>query len=368
MAIGDTVQAGLGRMDFSAFQRAGEAQARVGERMGQTVGGIIDQYQLNREKRNQLESNLQGQLSADPSIVQQLTMSGDETSDKKNMALFQKVQSGDASIADLERANGLLAGRTMQENAMMKKSAFEMSQVAQQLLNENRRLRNKYEAGTLDARVGEQKARTSIAQTEADYAPDQQTSTLAARGASTDATRQKTEQSEELFPLQKENIKSLIRSRDIYSAATLYKSMNVGSPVPQDVEKRFSDIGTQINKIDESQVRVRNTSGDEVTIPFKDFQKNPDDYAPQTSDRIKLLEMKKEGLIEEQSDLILDAKIPYTDPETGQKQFTTVREKMEYDILRAEKREKERQAQIEENKAKLPGAFGGIPTVPVMNY
>jgi hypothetical protein len=136
MAIGDTVQAGLGRMDFSAFQRAGEAQARVGERMGQTVGGIIDQYQLNREKRNQLESNLQGQLSADPSIVQQLTMSGDETSDKKNMALFQKVQSGDASIADLERANGLLAGRTMQENAMLKKRVDELNFSIQKALKD----------------------------------------------------------------------------------------------------------------------------------------------------------------------------------------------------------------------------------------
>ena len=123
-------------MDFSAFQRAGEAQARVGERMGQTVGGIIDQYQLNREKRNQLESNLQGQLSADPSIVQQLTMSGDETSDKKNMALFQKVQSGDASIADLERANGLLAGRTMQENAMLKKRVDELNFSIQKALKD----------------------------------------------------------------------------------------------------------------------------------------------------------------------------------------------------------------------------------------
>ena len=51
MAIGDTVQAGLGRMDFSAFQRAGEAQARVGEQLGRTVGGVIEQYQLNKEKR-----------------------------------------------------------------------------------------------------------------------------------------------------------------------------------------------------------------------------------------------------------------------------------------------------------------------------
>jgi hypothetical protein len=173
---------------------------------------------------------------------------------------------------------------------------------------------------------------------------------------------------QELRDLNQENIKSLIRSRDIYSAASLYKSMNIGGTVTQDVEKRFSDIASQIKQIDDSQVKVRDTDGDEVMISFKDFQENPDNYAPQISDRIKLLQAKKEGLIEEQSNVMLDAKIPYTDPETGQKLFTTVREKMEYDQLRAKRLEEERQAQIEENKAKLPGAFGGIPTVPVMNY
>jgi len=89
--------------------------------MGQQIGGMIKQYGLNKEKRNKLEATLEGQLSADPSIVQALTMTGDEAYDKKNQTLFDKVQSGNASIPDLERANGLLAGRTTQENAMLKK-------------------------------------------------------------------------------------------------------------------------------------------------------------------------------------------------------------------------------------------------------
>jgi hypothetical protein len=136
MAIGDTVQAGLMRIDSSPILLAGQAQAKVGEKMGQTVGGIIEQYSLNKEKRNQLESTLQGQLSADPSIVQQLTMSGDETSDKKNMKLFEDIKSGDASIAQLERANGLLAGRTMQENAMLRKRVDELDFSVKQALKD----------------------------------------------------------------------------------------------------------------------------------------------------------------------------------------------------------------------------------------
>ena len=39
MAIGDTVQAGLGRMDFSAFQTAGAAQARANEAFGNARAG-----------------------------------------------------------------------------------------------------------------------------------------------------------------------------------------------------------------------------------------------------------------------------------------------------------------------------------------
>ena len=168
--------------------------------------------------------------------------------------------------------------------------------------------------------------------------------------------------------LARENMRSAIRSRDMNSAAAIYKSMNIGGSVPQDLEKRFSDISSQISKIDDSQIKVRNTDGDEVMVTLKDYQDNPDNFAPLVSDRLKLLETKKNGLIEEQTNVMLDARIPYTDPETGEQKFTTVREKMAYDQIRAKKIQDQRQAKIEENKAKLPGAFYGIPSSPVMGY
>ena len=116
MAIGDTVQAGLMRVDFSPIQRAGEAQARANQAFGNAIGGVIEKYQLNKEKRNKLQATLEGQLKSNPSIIQELTMSGDEQSDKKNQALVDKILQGDGSTADLERMNGLLAGRTLAEN------------------------------------------------------------------------------------------------------------------------------------------------------------------------------------------------------------------------------------------------------------
>jgi len=84
--------------------------------LGQQIGGAIEKYQLNKEKRNKLQATLEGQLKSNPSIMQELTMSGDEQSDKKNQALADKILRGDGSMADLERMNGLLAGRTLAEN------------------------------------------------------------------------------------------------------------------------------------------------------------------------------------------------------------------------------------------------------------
>ena len=126
-ALGSTANAA------NLIARAGEAQGQMYANLGQQIGGMIKQYGLNKEKRNKLQSTLEGQLSADPSIVQQLTMTGDEQYDKKNMKLFDKVKSGDASIADLERANGLLSGKTTQENAMLKKQNAETQQKMNEL-------------------------------------------------------------------------------------------------------------------------------------------------------------------------------------------------------------------------------------------
>lgn len=52
-AIGDTVQAGLGRMDFSAFQTAGAAQARANEAFGNALGQAATAYFAGKEKKKQ---------------------------------------------------------------------------------------------------------------------------------------------------------------------------------------------------------------------------------------------------------------------------------------------------------------------------
>jgi len=53
MAIGDTVQAGLGRMDFSVFQTAGAAQARANEAFGNALGQAATAYFAGKKKKEQ---------------------------------------------------------------------------------------------------------------------------------------------------------------------------------------------------------------------------------------------------------------------------------------------------------------------------
>jgi hypothetical protein len=62
MAIGDTVQAGLMRVDFSPIQRAGEAQARANQAFGQALGGIVDKFYQKKKDKQEKEQLKQAYL------------------------------------------------------------------------------------------------------------------------------------------------------------------------------------------------------------------------------------------------------------------------------------------------------------------
>ena len=44
MAIGDTVQAGLMRIDSSPILLAGQAQARANQAFGDAIGGVVEKF------------------------------------------------------------------------------------------------------------------------------------------------------------------------------------------------------------------------------------------------------------------------------------------------------------------------------------
>lgn len=179
-ALGSTANAA------NLIARAGATQGQMFANLGGQIGGMIQQYGLNKEKRNKLQATLEGQLSADPSIVQQFTMSGDEASDKKNMKLFEDIESGDASIAQLERANGLLAGKTTQENAMLKRQNAETQQKMSEL---NFTLQEALKDPTVRKAVGE----ANRAEAEGNYANSIASAEYAKKIADANLTRAQTE-------------------------------------------------------------------------------------------------------------------------------------------------------------------------------
>ena len=104
-ALGSTANAA------NLIARAGEAQGQMYANLGQQIGGAIEKYQLNKEKRAKLEGEIEAML---PTYMQDLTMSGNEESDKKNMSRLEKFQKGDMSISDLQGLAGELAMRDRQ--------------------------------------------------------------------------------------------------------------------------------------------------------------------------------------------------------------------------------------------------------------
>ena len=385
-ALGSTANAA------NLIAQAGQAQGQMYANLGQQIGGAIEKYQLNKEKREAEERTAMGSLAS---------FSAEElmefkSRDPKLSKAIDNIQSDNASPKDFQFINSssapYIAGRSrrlQEENAQIKNSLSKLNLEMAQIL-QLPKVRDAIDQYGLNEVVRDSKRQTIPSDTKVNLETNKALlEGLPSQTSATISSNKATEMKGDIVVadamnrggpvgvakdleidrgLAREDLRSAIRSREINSAAAFYKSMNIGGSVPQDLEKRFSDISSQISKIDDSQIKVRNTDGEEVMVTFKDYQNNPDNFAPLVSNRLKLLETKKNGLIEEQTNVMLDARIPYTDPETGEQKFTTVREKMAYDQIRAKKIQDQRQAKIEENKAKLPGAFYGMPSSPVMGY
>ena len=138
MAIGDTVQAGLLRADFSPIERGGVAKGRAYSAIGQGIGGAIEKYQLNKEKREAEERTAMGSLAS---------FSAEElmefkSRDPKLSKAIDNIQSDKASPKDFQLINAssapYIAGRSrrlQEENAQIKNSLsklnFEMAKILQ---------------------------------------------------------------------------------------------------------------------------------------------------------------------------------------------------------------------------------------------
>ena len=250
----------LARVDTRPIMEAGRAQGQMYANMGQQIGGMIKQYGLNKEKQGKITDKIENRLKLDPSIAQRLTMSGDEDYDKKNAIDMEKLASGELGLKGLQRLDSAMATinevdlqKQAEEDREMKKSAFKLSQLTQQLSNDNTRLRKDIAELTKDDVVAQSNAKTRIDKSKADitettasYLPDQITTDLRSKNASTEATLQRVDQGAELFPLVKQYKEGQIEYQDLLKKRLL---INSTEGLSTDNTKTYQDVTKQIDDI-----------------------------------------------------------------------------------------------------------------------
>jgi len=316
----------LARVDTRPIMEAGRAQGQMYANMGQQIGGMIQQYGLNKEKQGKITDKIENRLKLDPSIAQRLTMSGDEDYDKKNAIDMEKLASGELGLKGLQRLDSAMATinevdlqKQAEEDREMKKSAFKLSQLTQQLSNDNTRLRKDIAELTKDSVV-------SGAESDA-----------RAKKSAANTLETKEAYVKDDMALGRKNIQSQIDYRKAASLSMLLKQNNINAPVPKDLEKRYSEISTLLPKIDNTKIKVKTTgtfgtgfNAEEKEIPYSEYKENPDDYAPLVSDQLKGLQLQEDTLKEELSQLTLSTPIPYTNNDTGAQGITTVGEMLKF--------------------------------------
>ena len=112
----------LAQIDTRPIMQGAAAQAAMYQGLGQNIGGAIEKYGLNKQRRNKLSTQLEGRLQGPrgAALIQSLTSSGNEEFDKGNQTLIEKVLSGDAKIAELERLSGITSTLVEEDAAVAK--------------------------------------------------------------------------------------------------------------------------------------------------------------------------------------------------------------------------------------------------------
>ena len=146
----------LARVDTRPIVEAGRAQGQMFANMGKQIGGAIEKYGLNKEKRAKLTGEIEGML---PQYMQDLTMSGDEDSDKKNMQRIEKFKKGDSSMADLQGLAGELA---MKDKVQARNDARLAGELNRKLLNQEFKTKSDIELLKKQDQDRKNKAYTSL--------------------------------------------------------------------------------------------------------------------------------------------------------------------------------------------------------------
>tara|TARA_B100000214_G_scaffold121526_1_gene86094 strand:+ start:6928 stop:8061 length:1134 start_codon:yes stop_codon:yes gene_type:complete len=348
----------LGRVDTRPIIEAGRAQGQMFANLGGQIGNMIQQYGLNKQKREEAEAVFQADFGR---VMQNPEQLASMQADPVIGPTLKRIQEGKGNMSDFDKYNAFRAADKQAELDTLRTEQIKLQGIAQTLLNENRRLDNEFNRVTMGDRKRTVKGQADIAQAAGEYAHEQQQADLAGQITRTAATKQTIQQGEEMFPLEMENIKSLIRSRDLNS---FYTALGMSGKTMPDLEKRFSEISTLLDKNNSSLIKVKTKGalggtfggGEEVQITFEEYKKNQDEYAPLTSKRIQALQANEARLVKEQTEAILNTPLVAKDTETGEEIPITLADKLAFDkeladaeAARAEQIEEQREANVRKN-------------------
>ena len=292
----------LSRVDTRPILEAGRARGQMFAGLGKELGGMIKEYGLNKEKRAELTGEIEAML---PRYMQELTMSGNEDSDKKNMLRIEKFKKGDSSMSDLKGLAGELAMKDKVQARIAQNEATEIanqtnrfnldlarelkdSRVAQaKLTNDLRRL-----ALTEGKAVSPAKIKDILDRYSADAAtrPSEIDATIAeAKGVVRDqdvrnryselrggpmgvAAQQATEED-----LRVEQMEANIdRTRGLTSALDVQmdlirRPVDTSIPGNVDIAKEIKAISSDIASLESEETRVKDPNDEDKYLKIKDF-------------------------------------------------------------------------------------------------
>ena len=337
----------LGSYDTAAklLAQAGQAQGAAMAGLGANIGGAIEKYQLNKEKRAKEEDTAISSLAAmSPFDLQEMGQNN-----PKVEKAIQNALGDTASPRDFQLINATIAPY----NA---KKIRDLSMESQRIQME----RNK-EALTLsqlmrNPTVASAIAKATIDQSAADYAPERQQAELDRTRTSTSATATQMEQSKELFPDTKRYLRKKIENLDWMMRGQGTDSSN----------KKISALDTEINKILSGPAFMKGEDDDPLKI------EDLIDYNPLTGELIVSEDANKyasadieilKGKVREKLELRLNSDYTYFDKE-GNKRTMPFRD---YLRLQAEDKERrEREAREEEERGIRAARFA--PSVTTDQY
>ena len=99
----------LARVDTSPIIEAGKAQGAMYANLGSQVGGMIKEYGLNKQKREEMTNEVESAIKLNPDYLTRMTSTGIEADDKKAQTRIDKLAKGDLKLSELKGLAGELA-------------------------------------------------------------------------------------------------------------------------------------------------------------------------------------------------------------------------------------------------------------------